>query len=158
MGRCKKCGKYHKRISKKKNTTKIDSKVNLVEYKITAQQITTKATSNIPDSVWATGATTLWNQGFEGNGVLIGVIDTGIDDTHPALVGKVVKRRDYVKDGKASILYNPHGTHVAGTIAANSSILKGVAPKANLADYRVLDVNGSGSFVNVTRAIIDATN
>lgn len=133
-------------------------KASLVEYKVSTKAPIIDNNLNIPDSIWVTGATTFWTKGFEGNGVLIGVIDTGIDDTHPVLIGKVVRRRDYVKDGKPSISYNPHGTHVAGTLAANSTILKGVAPKASLADYRVLDVNGSGSFVNVTRAVIDATN
>jgi len=112
----------------------------------------------VPDNIWVLGTTTLWEQKFEGEGVKIAVIDTGIDDTHPVLLGKVAKRRDYVKDNRSSKQFNPHGTHVSGTIAGNSSLLKGVAPKALLYDYRVLDVNGSGSFQNVTQAIRDATD
>ena len=162
------CHYHYKKNSKQNYKTKgqLKSKplkseplqVKLVTYSQNNSTIEAKNTSNVPDSVWVTGAATLWNLGFEGNGVRVGVIDTGIDNSHPALNGKVIKRRDYVRDGKATSLYNPHGTHVAGTIAANFSGLKGVAPKASLLDYRVLDVNGSGTFANVTQAVIDAVN
>lgn len=166
--------KRHKRKSKCSHKKKASSKritvpapapapvplasITLLNY-FNENSISTKAVGdNVPDNVWVLGATTLWNQKNEGEGVNIAVIDTGIDDTHPVLVGKVVKRRDYVKDRLSTKQFNPHGTHVAGTIAANASNLKGVAPKASLYDYRVLDVNGSGSFVNVTQAIRDAAD
>ena len=148
MCKCKKCERRNKR--------KGENKCKLLEYHV--NDIKVKTSTNVPDSIWVLGTTTLWEQGFDGKGVIIGVIDTGIDDTHPVLKGKVLKRRDYVKDRRSSTSFNPHGTHVSGTIAADSSILKGVAPKVNLIDYRVLDVNGSGTYANITRAIIDATN
>ena len=155
MCRCKNC---KKRCSQKKSP-----KCKLVNYQVAdnlgnISQVTTKSSVNVPDSIWALGTTTLWQQKFTGKEVVIGVIDTGIDGTHPVLKGKVIKRRDYVRDGKTSTLYHPHGTHVSGTIAANSTILKGVAPDVSLIDYRVLNVNGSGTFANVTQAVIDATN
>lgn len=113
-----------------------------------------------------------------GKTCLIGVIDTGIDKNHPDLKDKVVIQRDYVNDGAPVSRWNPHGTHVAGTIAgtilpssactrnradplglfvlANGKIM-GVAPHAKLADYRVLDTDGSGDFINITKAIYQAT-
>jgi major intracellular serine protease len=108
--------------------------------------------NRIPTGVWITGAPLLWNQKIEGEGVLVGVIDTGIDDRHPDLRGKVVGHWDYVKDNLPMSQWNLHGTHVAGTIAANGAI-KGMAPKARLMDYRVLDIDGSGSFEAITDAI-----
>jgi major intracellular serine protease len=132
-----------------------NAEVNLISYNtgdLTAQQ-----SLSVPDSVWVTGAPLIWSQGVMGEGVIVGIIDTGVDDTHPVLQGKVVKRRDYVKDGRPSIGFNAHGTHVAGTICGET-VLKGVAPKAKIHDYRVLNFNGSGSFVNVTQAVRDATN
>jgi len=152
MTRCRKCRKCHKRKSK---GNKNIGKVKLVSYSIS--QNLTKASLTVPDSIWASGATTLWKQGFDGSNIIIGVIDTGIDSSHPVLLNKVIKRRDYVKDNRSTTQFNPHGTHVAGTIVANG-ILKGVAPNAKLNDYRVLDVNGSGTFANVSQAVIDAAN
>lgn len=110
----------------------------------------------VPSGVWATGAPSLWAQDIMGKTCLIGVIDTGIDKNHPDLKDKVVIQRDYVNDGAPVSRWNPHGTHVAGTIAANGKIM-GVAPHAKLADYRVLDTDGSGDFINITKAIYQAT-
>jgi major intracellular serine protease len=110
----------------------------------------------IPSGIWATGAPMMWPQAITGKTSLIAVIDTGIDKDHPDLKDKVVIQRDFVNDGKPVSSWNPHGTHVAGTIAANGKIL-GVAPHARLADYRVLNSEGSGSFHAITRAIYQAT-
>lgn len=92
------------------------------------------------------------NLGNQGAGIVVAVIDTGIDTGHPDLAGQVVggincstgKPGNY-KDG------NGHGTHVAGTIAAlNNSIgVVGVAPKAKLLAVRVLDNAGSGTWSSV---------
>lgn len=95
----------------------------------------------IPPGVKACKAEVMWNKGFRGDGVLVGILDTGIID-HPDLRDKVVIRRDFTGDPGR---YADHGTHVAGTIAANGQIL-GVAPKCKLADYRVLDRYGSGDY------------
>jgi major intracellular serine protease len=110
----------------------------------------------IPSGVWATGAPTLWSQAVTGKTCLVGVIDTGIERDHPDLKDKVVIHRDYVGDTVDRARWNPHGTHVAGTIAANGKIV-GVAPHARLADYRVLNGEGAGTYLNITRAIYQAT-
>jgi len=112
--------------------------------------------NRIPVGVWLTGAPVLWRQGLTGAGVRVGVIDSGIDDSHPQLRGKVVLRRDYVNDGAARSQFYPHGTHVAGIIAANGPMLRGVAPSATLLDYRVIDRNGVGTLATFYRAVSDA--
>jgi major intracellular serine protease len=119
-------------------------------------QIKDVVTDRVPIGVWSTGAPLLWQQGFRGLGCKIGVIDTGIDKTHPDLVGRVLFTRDYVGVDKP---LHPHGTHVAGTIAATGkNKIYGVAPEASLVDYRVLDTNGSGSTLVIAKAINDAAN
>jgi len=109
----------------------------------------------IPSGIWATGAPTLWTQDITGKTCLVGVIDSGIDKDHPDLKDKVVIQRNYA-DNTTPDKWNPHGTHVAGTIAANGKIV-GLAPHAKLADYRVLNGEGSGSFRAITKAIYQAT-
>jgi major intracellular serine protease len=145
----KKCCKHYKKRPNDEN-----AKVHLLPFsqKQEEQDISARSSVNVPDSIWALGAPLSWVSKNTGGGVIVGIIDTGVDDTHPVLKGKVLGRRDYVKDGRKSTFYNPHGTHVAGTICADTT-LKGVAPDAKIRDYRVLDVNGSGSFLNVTAAV-----
>jgi major intracellular serine protease len=130
----------------------------LADATASVRQFTTRAAAAIPpvpSGVWVIGAPLLWREGIEGKSLVVGVLDTGIDDTHPDLKGKVLGRRDYVNDGLPTTRFNLHGTHVAGTIAADGKI-KGVAPKAMLRDYRVLNARGSGSFSSITKAVDDA--
>ena len=149
MGRCK-C----KHGNSKKEQNAKNSKVQLNKYQVSSSN---KIANGVPDSIWVLGSPIFWSYGNRGEGVKVGIIDTGIDSSHPALSGKVVKRRDYVNDGLSPTQFDSHGTHVAGTIAAEG-VLSGVAPKVSLYDYRVLDANGSGTFGNVTRAVNDAVN
>jgi thermitase len=63
-------------------------------------------------------------------GVKIGIVDTGIDQTHPELSGKTVDCADAVGGAviEGSCLDDSlHGTHVAGTIAAKANNATGVA-------------------------------
>ncbi len=97
------------------------------------------------------------NLGFEGEGIKIGVIDTGIDYNHPDLFGfgpdgKVVGGYDYVDNDEEPMDTNGHGTEVAGIIAANGN-LKGVAPKAKLLAYRVSSTGESVSSDFIVKAI-----
>src|SRR5208283_2963149 len=97
----------------------------------------------------------------QGAGVRVAVIDTGIDLSHKALQGKIDGGYNAITDSEAPGSYqddNGHGTHVSGTIAANSPDLMGVAPKARLYAVKVLDADGSGSLSDVIKGIVWATN
>jgi minor extracellular serine protease Vpr len=112
------------------------------------------------------GANKAWESGYTGKGVKVAVIDTGVDYTHPDLdqaFGEY-KGYDFVdKDnnpqetpkGDPRGAQTDHGSHVAGTIAANGAI-KGVAPEATLLAYRVLGPGGRGSTDNVIAGIEQA--
>ncbi len=93
-----------------------------------------------------------------GQNVKIGIIDTGIDYTHPDLGGcfglgcKVVDGYDFVNDDADPMDDHGHGTHVAA-IAAGKGILSGVAPDALLVAYKVLSSGGYGYWDDVISAI-----
>lgn len=83
-------------------------------------------------------------------GVDVAVIDTGVDATNPEL--NVVGGYDCVDpDNDFGFDGHGHGTHVAGTIGANTDGrgVVGVAPGARIHSVRVLDANGSGSLASV---------
>ena len=68
------------------------------------------------------GAEDAWTQAT-GNGIVVAVVDTGVDGTHPDLAGKVIGGYDPAADtaipAGADSDFDGHGTHVAGIIAAN---------------------------------------
>ena len=115
-----------------------------------AADVTTQA--YIPKGISVIGAPKMWSRGIDGTGVLVAVIDSGIG-THPDLANKVVLRRVYT--GETGTPQENHGTHVAGTIAADG-VIRGVAYKAKLADYRVLSNNGSGNYDWIVKSVYDA--
>jgi len=103
----------------------------------------------LDESVPLVGAPEAWGAGFDGTGVKVAVLDTGIDASHPDVTGKVVAFKSFVAgvDGVAD--GHGHGTHVAATVAgsgaASGGSRKGVAPGAQLAVGKVLSDAGSGS-------------
>ncbi|WP_243387602.1 S8 family peptidase [Bacillus kexueae] len=87
----------------------------------------------------------------------IAVIDTGVDYTHPDLDAKVIKGYDFVDNDYDPMDLNDHGTHVAGTAAAETNNARGVAgmaPNTKILAVRALDASGNGSLNDVADAII----
>jgi len=104
------------------------------------------------------GAPDAWGTS-KGAGVLIGIVDSGIDATHPDLAGKIEAQADCVggtcKEGSAPD-GDGHGTGVAGIAAAktdNGAGIAGVAPDARLVVARVLSADGSGYTEDINRGI-----
>ena len=137
------------------NTKTIDSIeiMNIFKTEIFESDVHIKNNTFINDSAIAMGTVKMWEDGYYGNNIVVGIIDTGIDNTHTDL--SIIKRRNYISDGVNPKNYHVHGTHVAGIVAANGKFL-GVAPKVKLIDYRVLNKYGSGSIRNISRAIRDS--
>jgi subtilisin len=88
----------------------------------------------------------LWAAGFNGKGVLVGHLDTGVDATHPALNGAIGSFAEFDMAGDKVPNAKPsdsdeHGTHTAGTIVGrvgpNGSF--GMAPEAKLASALVIE-------------------
>lgn len=124
------------------------------------------------DSAPFIGSDDAWAAGYTGEGVTVAVLDTGVDYTHPDLAHAFgdYKGWDFVdndNDPQETPAGDPrgastnHGSHVAGTIAANGQI-KGVAPDATLLAYRVLGPGGRGStagvIAGIERAVTDGAD
>jgi subtilisin family serine protease len=79
-------------------------------------------------TAWGVTAIGADRSGFDGSGVVVAVLDTGIDGSHPAFQGVTLVERDF--SGRGNGDRNGHGTHCAGTILGRSVAGEriGVAP------------------------------
>ncbi len=102
---------------------------------------------SLDKSVPQIGAPTAWQAGYDGKGIKIAVLDTGIDATHADLKDQVVAAKNFTTAVGTNDAYG-HGTHVAsiaaGTGAISNGKYKGVAPGAKLLNGKVLDDSGYG--------------
>ncbi|MEX2499737.1 MAG: S8 family serine peptidase [Wenzhouxiangellaceae bacterium] len=87
---------------------------------------------------------------FDGSGVDVYILDTGIRSDHVDFGGRVVPAFTAINDGNGTNDCNGHGTHVAGTAGGSTY---GVAKNVTLHAVRVLDCNGSGSLAGVIDGI-----
>ncbi|MHC5613853.1 MAG: S8 family peptidase [Nostoc sp.] len=118
-----------------------------------------------------------WAHGYTGKGVVVAVVDTGVDYNHEDLKdniwtnpkeiagnGKDDDGNGYVDDihgwnfvdNNNNVLDdNGHGTHVSGTIAGenNNYGVTGIAYNAKIMPVKVLDDSGSGSYTSIAKGI-----
>jgi subtilisin family serine protease len=107
-----------------------------------------------------------WATGFQGQGTTVAILDTGIDDTHPEMTGRVDHTRSVAFRANQNMSGgfpdwgddNFHGTHVASIIASNAFRTASIAPQASLIAVKVLDKNGTGSFADVIAGIVYAVS
>lgn len=88
-------------------------------------------------SVPTIGASSFWGGGYTGGPFELVVPDTGVDPLHPGLIGKVSDARTFHDQAQSQGDYNDnplttddlhgHGTHIAGIVAGQDSIYRGVA-------------------------------
>ncbi len=105
------------------------------------------------------GAPAAWSVS-KGAGVVVAVVDTGVDATHPDLAGRVLREIDLLPGVTPLPEQNGHGTRVASLIAGslNGVGMAGVAPQAGILPVSALDPAGYGDSSTVARGIIAATD
>ncbi|MFB2897119.1 S8 family peptidase [Aerosakkonemataceae cyanobacterium BLCC-F50] len=136
--------------------------------------------ANLGGNSWnldAIKAPETWSKGYTGQGIVVAVVDSGVDYKHSDLDGNIwvntkeiagngkdddgngyiddVRGWDFVNSDNDPMDLQGHGTHVAGTIAAenNGFGVTGVAPNAKIMPVRVLDASGNGSVLDVAAGI-----
>ena len=86
--------------------------------------------------------------------IKVAVVDTGVDETHPDLVGVVEARFDAIGGGQP-VRSLDHGTAMTGAIAARGQV-RGVAPSARILSARAFDTDGAGGALGSSETIIKA--
>jgi hypothetical protein len=84
----------------------------------------------------------------DGTGVVIGIVDSGVDDTHPALAGRMNAEANFVttEGGNTGDDVYGHGTWVASAALGNDPTYMGMAPDAHYVNARVL--NSANTFTS----------
>jgi len=101
------------------------------------------------------GAGLAHDQGNNGEGIKVAVLDTGIDYLHPDLNANYAGGWDFVNDDGDPMDDYGHGTHCAGIVAAedNGIGVVGVAPEAELYALKVMNASGHGNWSDIIAAL-----
>lgn len=133
----------------------MEQDVRVIPYRVIEENEEIK---EVPKGVELIQAPKLWNE-TKGKGIKVAVLDTGCETAHPDLKDRIIGGRNFTDDDRSNpdiyIDYNGHGTHVAGTIAAqeNEAGVIGVAPEAGLLIVKVLNKAGSGKYDWIIKGI-----
>jgi len=107
----------------------------------------------------ATGA---WDQTKGDAGVIIAVLDTGVDMRHPDIENKIASRgKDFINNDDDATDDHWHGTHVAGIAAAetdNELGIAGVAWNCTVLPGKIIAANGEGDYGSLIQALYWATD
>lgn len=107
----------------------------------------------------AVSAPTAWGVTLGDRSIIIAIVDTGVDDSHPDLASKIVGEYTYV--GKSAKDGFGHGTHVAGIAAAatnNGTGVAGMCPNCGILSVKVLNDQGGGYTSDVASGITYAAS
>lgn len=97
-----------------------------------------------------------WDLSTGDPGVVIAIVDTGVQLNHPDLAAKIVPGYDFVNGDTSADDDEGHGTHCAGIAAAvtnNGVGIAGVGYQCKIMPVKVLDSQGSGTYANVASGI-----
>ena len=141
--------------------------INILEYVENNCRYSVNFTVNDPRSSDQKGIATVniakaWDITLGDANIIIGIVDTGADLTHPDLVSKLVPGFNVITNGQTPPKDdNGHGTHVAGITAAatdNKVGIAGVAPRCMVMPVKALDNAGNGDVLNLSVGIVWAVD
>lgn len=141
-------------LARIENKPETGAQIPEINYLSKSREITTNVTKVNADDAWS--------MGYTGDGVLVALIDTGVNYNHYDIRNRMWINSSYPNHGYdfASNDNDPmddagHGSHCAGTIAGDGSAgsQTGAAPGAKIMALKVLDSNGSGQESSVWNAI-----
>lgn len=95
----------------------------------------------------------------QGSGAVVAVVDSGVDATHPDLLGRTAPQLDLLADGAVGDP-NGHGTSVAGIIGASldGAGIAGLANQVTILPVRVMDATGTGDAATIAAGIVAAVD
>lgn len=120
--------------------------VEITEIEVGSREITYNVDiMNVPQ---------VWELGFTGEGIVVAVLDTGVNYNHEDLSGNMWVHPDFpyygwnfIDNTNNPMDYHGHGTHCAGTVAGNGNAgsQTGMAPSAQIMALQVLSAGGGGT-------------
>ena len=125
------------------NTVELDA----IQYAYKGKPVPPAPVQSLPWGVDMIDADVVWSSYLlRGAGIKVGIIDTGIDQTHPDLQANIMGGVSCVSYTTSYNDDNGHGSHVSGTVAGvdNTIGVIGVAPSASLYGIKVLNRSGRG--------------
>ncbi|MBP0633720.1 S8 family serine peptidase [Cupriavidus sp. AcVe19-1a] len=121
---------------------------------IAPRDVQQAASPSAGEPTWGVDAVGATTSPFSGEGIVVAVLDTGIDAAHPAFAGAQILQKDFTGEGDGDS--HGHGTHCAGTIFGRDAssgrigIARGVK---RVLVGKVLGMQGGGSSEQIVSAI-----
>ena len=97
----------------------------------------------------------VYRDGYTGKGIRIALLDTGVASLK-GLRNRIIYFKDYINGRNTAYDDNGHGTHIAGILCGereNGREIWGMAPKAELFVFKILDKTGNGSTQKAIQAL-----
>ncbi|MBK6264383.1 S8 family serine peptidase [Marivirga sp. S37H4] len=94
---------------------------------------------------------------LEGDGIVVGLLDSGVDENHPNLKDSVIFSKSFVQNEAIGSNDTGHGTMMAGLITGNTNSgvgIKGIAKNSKILDLKVIKNNGSTDINALKEALI----
>ena len=115
-------------------------------------QTETKVIQEIPWNVTQVNAPSFWTK-TKGDGVVVAVVDTGLDVQHPEFAGRIINPRNFVGNNIHDVTdHSGHATHVAGIIGGKNV---GIAPECRIMPLKVFPYSTGFEFHDSFKYILD---